>query len=132
MKALLADTGPLYALVDPDDQYHSRAYSDWERLSREGFQLTISWSTVLETHSLISRRLGFRTAQSWLDQATESLGLLNPRREHYQEAAQCIKRYLDQDISLFDGVLATLSLQLRIPVWAFDHHFDTMRVQVWR
>jgi predicted nucleic acid-binding protein len=132
MKSLLADTGPLYALVDPDDQHHSRAYGDWDRLSREGFQLTVLWSTVLETHSLIFRRLGFRAAQSWLDQATESLGLLNPRREHYQEAAQRIKRYPDQDISLFDGVLATLSLQLRIPVWAFDHHFDTMQVQVWR
>lgn len=132
MKSLLADTGPLYALVDPDDQHHSRAYSDWDRLSREGFQLTAPWSTMLETHSLILRRLGFRAAQSWLDPATEGLGLLNPRREHYQEAAQRIKLYPDQDISFFDGVLATLSLQLKVPVWTYDHHFDVMRVEVWR
>jgi predicted nucleic acid-binding protein len=132
MKSLLTDAGPLYALVDQDDQHHARAYRDWDRLSREGFQLTVPWSTVLETHSLIFRRLGFHAAQSWLDHATESLGLLNPRREHYQEAAQRIQLYPDQAISLFDGVLATLSLQLRIPVWSYDHHFDVMRVEVWR
>lgn len=132
MRSLLADTGPLYALVDPDDQYHSRAYSDWDQLSREGFQLTASWSTVLETHNLLLRRLGFRAAQSWLDQATEEFDLLNPRREHYQEAAQRIRLYPDQSISLFDGLLATLSVQLKLPVWTYDHHFDVMRVEVWR
>src|SRR3954453_1131699 len=132
MKALLADAGPLYALADPDDGLNSRAYAEWNRLSAEGFQLTVSWTTVLETHTLILRRLGQRSAHSWLEQAVESLGLLNPRREHYQEAAQRVALYPDQAISLFDGVLATLSLQLRIPVWAFDHHFDTMQVQVWR
>ncbi len=132
MKALLADAGPLYALVDPDDGLHSRAYADWHRLSAEGFQLTVSWTTVLETHTLILRRLGQRGAHSWLEQAMENLGLLNPRREHYQEAAQRIELYPDQSITLFDGVLASLSSQLGIPVWTFDHHFDVMRVEVWR
>ena len=132
MKALLADAGPLYALVDPDDGLHSRAYADWHRLSAEGFQLTVSWTTILETHTLILRRLGQRSAHSWLEHAMKSLGMLNPRREHYQEAAQRIELYPDQSITLFDGVLASLSSQLRIPVWTFDHHFDVMRVEVWR
>jgi hypothetical protein len=34
-RVVLADTGPLYAAVDPDDQYHGRAQRELKRLSRD-------------------------------------------------------------------------------------------------
>jgi hypothetical protein len=59
--AVLADSGPLYAAVDPDDAYHPQA-----------------------------------------------------QRE------------------LFNATLAVLAARLGVAVWTYDHHFDIMRVEVWR
>ena len=132
MRAVLTDTGPLYALIDPDDQYHQRARAELERLSEQRLAIVTSWSIVTEAYSLVLRELGISKAQSWLKELIPGMGLLNPKDEDYLEAARRLRRYPDQDISLFDAVLAVISDQLQIPVWTFDHHFDDMRIRVWR
>ena len=43
-----------------------------------------------------------------------------------------VKTYDDQDITLFDAVVAVVSGKLQIPVWTFDSDFDVMRSNVWR
>jgi predicted nucleic acid-binding protein len=129
---VLADTGPLYALVDPDDQYHERAHTELEKLHRQRLVLAASWSTVTEAYTLVLQRLSVSAAHPWLGELTEGLGLLNPSREDYLEAAARLRRYQDQDISLFDGILAVLSGRLGLQVWTFDYHFDVMGVSVWR
>jgi hypothetical protein len=40
--------------------------------------------------------------------------------------------YQDQDISLFDVVLAAISDRLKAPVRTFDHHVEVVKVKVWR
>jgi predicted nucleic acid-binding protein len=60
------------------------------------------------------------------------LGLLNPTRDDYVAAAALAARYQNHAITLFDGLLAVLSDRLTAPVWTFDHHFDLLRVDVWR
>jgi predicted nucleic acid-binding protein len=35
-------------------------------------------------------------------------------------------------ITLFDALAATLADRLGLEVWTHDHHFDVMRVAVWR
>jgi len=35
-------------------------------------------------------------------------------------------------ITLFDGVVASVSQRLGVPVWTYDADFDVMRVPVWR
>jgi predicted nucleic acid-binding protein len=132
MRIILADTGPLYALVDPSDGQHKRAHTELERLRSERFLPATAWPTLMESYTLILYRLGVKRAQSWLEEATEGLDLLNPTREHYLDATLRLRRYPDQDISLFDAVLAALSIELQVPVWAFDHHFDVMGARVWR
>jgi predicted nucleic acid-binding protein len=132
VRAVLTDTGPLYALVDPDDQYHLRAIAELKRLKRERLPLMTSWSNVTEAYNLVLQRLSIPKAQGWLRELIRGIGLLNPSDEDYLEAAHRVLRYSDQDISLVDAVLAVLSDQLRIPVWTFDHHFDDMRARVWR
>lgn len=58
MKAILADTGPLYALLDPDDNLHTRAQRDLERLRAEAAVVAVPTSTLMEAYSLILYRLG--------------------------------------------------------------------------
>lgn len=132
MKGLLADTGPLYALADPEDQFHGRAQEELDRLYEDGYRPIASWSTLTEAHNLILHRLGVRKAQRWIVELTAGIDLMIPVEEDYLKAVHLLKRYPDQDITLCDGVLAVLSSQLELPVWTYDHHFDTMQVQVWR
>ena len=132
MKGLLADTGPLYALADPEDQFHERAREEVDRFYGEGYRPIASCATLVEAHNLILHRLGIRAARRWLGELTTGIDLLNPLEEDYLNAVDLLKLYPDQDISLCDGVLAILSSQFELPVWTFDHHFDVMQAQVWR
>ena len=132
MRSVLADTGPLYALVDPDDQLHQRAISEARRLAAEGRTLVVTFPTLLESQSLVLRRLGIKTARTWLAQMTAGAGLLNPHRDDYLAACRRVGAYADQAITLADALVAVLADQLHLSVWTFDHHFDVMGVAVWR
>lgn len=132
MKRVVADTGPLYALVDPDDAHHARAQGEAKRLREEGVAVLVGYPTVCEGHTLVLRRLGARAARSWLDDIRQGCGLLNPVRAYYQAAAKRVAAFSDQPITLFDALVAELAEQLELPVWTYDHDFDVMGVKVWR
>jgi predicted nucleic acid-binding protein len=131
-RAILADAGPLFAAVDPDDAYHKRAQSELKLVAREKRELIVSYSTVLETHALVLRRLGAKAAEDWLADILVSAKVVNPSVEDYIGGAVKLATFTDQSITLFDSVLAVLSTRLGVQVWTYDHHFDVMRSEVWR
>jgi predicted nucleic acid-binding protein len=131
MRAVLADTGPLYAAVDPDDEHHGRALLELQKLNRDGHEIVILYSTLLEAYSLIMFRLGRDVASNWLLDMAQT-ALLNPTSEDYWQAAARIRALTDQSITLFDAVAAVVAARLKLDVWTYDHHFDVMRVGVWR
>jgi predicted nucleic acid-binding protein len=130
--AVLADTGPLYAAADPSDQYHQPAQEELRRIERQRLHVVVCYPTILETHSLIVRRLGPAVAAAWSQQVLSGTGRLNPLPDDYEQAYHLAATYTDQPITLFDAVLAFLSRRLQLPVCTYDHHFDVMRVSVWR
>lgn len=132
MRSLLADTGPLYALVDPGDRLHLRAQSEASRIAEERLTVVVAVPTLFESYSLVLRRLGMRASQRWLAELSAGVGLLNPHRDDYNAAAQRVQTYSEQDITLFDTLVAVLADQMGLRVWTFDHHFDVMGVDVWR
>ena len=131
MRAVLADTGPLYAALDPEDGYHKRALQELQMLDRDRRQIVVLYSTLLEAHSLIMFRLGRDVASEWLTEMANA-ALLNPVPEDYREAAARIRSLSDQPITLVDAVAAVIATRLQVEVWTYDHHFDVMRVPVWR
>ena len=130
--AVLADTGPLYAAVDPDDAYHPQAQRELKRLARHHQDVIIAYPTLLEAYTLVLYRLGRRPAANWLDNILTGAALVNPTGDDYHEAAHKVQAFADQPITLFDALVAVLAERLGLPVWTYDHHFDVMRVQVWR
>lgn len=58
--------------------------------------------------------------------------LVNPEPEDYRQAIAKLKGLPDQKITLFDALIAVLALRMGLHVWTYDHHFDVMRVPVWR
>jgi len=131
MRAILADTGPLYAAVDPHDARHKQSLSELARLAREKYQVVLAYPTLLEAYTIVMHRLGKDVASTWLSELAEA-ATINPTVEDYREAFTRVRMLGDQDITLFDATLAALSVRMGVAVWTYDHHFDVMRVSVWR
>jgi predicted nucleic acid-binding protein len=129
---VLADTGPLYAAADPSDDHHERAQGDIRRLNSEGVGVTVAYPTLCECYSLVLYKLGAGAAQRWLREIEGGSFLMNPTPEDFREAAGLIREFRDQALSMFDAVTAVVGRRLSMPVWTYDHHFDVVRVEVWR
>lgn len=129
--AVLADAGPLYAAVDPDDSRHQRAVRELEELARRHSEIVIAFSTLLETYSLVLYKLGRQVAFRWLGEMADAV-LVNPSPEDYRKATAKVTGFADLSITIFDATVAVLSLRMGLRVWTYDHHFDVMRVPVWR
>jgi predicted nucleic acid-binding protein len=129
--AVLADTGPLYAAADPDDAHHQRARRELRRLANEKREVVVAYPTLLEAYTLVLFRLGKGTASRWLSDMTSAV-LVNPTPEDYRQAVARIHALADQPVTLFDATVATLASRLGVEIWTYDHHFDVMRVGVWR
>lgn len=130
--SILADTGPLYAAVDRDDQYHQRAHDELRAIAEAGAEVIVAYPTILEAYTLVLYRLGKRVASGWLAELRAGVALINPIVEDYRQASHKASGYRDQSITLFDATVAVIAERMALPVWTYDHHFDTMRTPVWR
>jgi predicted nucleic acid-binding protein len=131
-KPVLADTGPLYALADPSDQYHLRAREQLEQLTASGHFVAITNLTLAESYTLVLRRLGVACAHLWLQEAVDGSAMINPDPVDYIRASSLIMAYADQPITMFDAVAAAVGERLNLPVWTYDRHFELMRSKCWR
>ncbi len=132
MSRLLVDTGILYALVDPSDQYHHRAKKEMKDARNFFVSFIVPYPVALESYSLILHKLGGRVAQRWLRELEAGFAFLSPTSSDYERAFLLSRRYPDQKLSLFDCLLRELAVELSMPIWTFDAHFDTLAAPVWR
>ena len=131
MHAVLADTGPLYAANDEGDVHHHRAVRELKALSRDRREVLIMYPILLETYSLLLFKLGISDARAWLEESMAA-AFVNPTTEDYARASAMVRNLDDQPITLVDATVATVASRLGLEVWTYDHHFDVMRVPVWR
>lgn len=131
IRAVLADTGPLYAANDEGDEHHERALRELRTLARDRREIVVPYPVLIECYSLILFRLGSRAALSWLTEMAEA-SFVNPGTEDYRGAFARVRALGDQKITITDATVAMLASRLELEVWTYDHHFDVMRVKVWR
>jgi predicted nucleic acid-binding protein len=112
-KPVLADTGPLYALADPSDQYHLHAQEQLERLTATGRFVAITYLTLAESYTLVLRRLGTAYAHSWLQEVVDGSAMINPEPGDYIQASGLIVAYTDQPVTMFDAVAAAVAERLK-------------------
>jgi predicted nucleic acid-binding protein len=130
-RAILADTGPLYAANDEGDTHHQRAVRELRQLTRDRREVLIAYPILLEAYSLLLFRLGRNAAAGWLTEVADA-SLVNPAPDDYGRALITVMALADQRITLVDATIAALATRLNLEVWTYDHHFDVMRVPVWR
>jgi predicted nucleic acid-binding protein len=129
--AVLADTGPLYACNDEGDTHPARAVRELRQLAEDGRKVIVPYPILLEAYSLVLFRLGRSAALDWLKEMDVAL-LMNPIPEDYAGGFSRVRAVGDQRITLVDATLAQLATRLRLEVWTYAHHFDSMRIPVWR
>lgn len=66
MAQVLVGASAIYALIDKDDSYHSRAVAILRSLPRHGLSPFLTNFIVAESHALLLSRLGAQTARAWL------------------------------------------------------------------
>ena len=130
-RAVLADTGPLYAANDDRDEHHQRALRDLKEFARDRRDVLIAYPILLEAYSLLLFRLGRKAAYDWLNEVAAA-SFLSPTAQDYARAGDTVRALADQPITLVDATLAAVATRLGLEVWTYDHHFDVMRVPVWR
>lgn len=130
-RAVLADSGPLFAAVDEADEHHLKARQQLRILDADRCNVVIAYPIVLEAYSLVLYRLGLAAAHRWIG-FVAGASLINPELEDYGRAVTTVRNFSDQRITLVDATVAALALRLGLEVWTYDHHFDVMGVPVWR
>lgn len=130
-RVLLADTGPLYAVIDRSDEHHQRALDEFEAIMNVGLTLTVIVPVVQETHRLLLQRIGLHVASPWLQEINAATVIVATNLDDYWQACSHLIRYLDQRISIGDGLLMIVSQRLQAPVWTYNHHFDVLGAERW-
>lgn len=130
-RAVLADTGPLYAAVDPHDARHKQALAQLRKLADQKRDVILTYPILLEAYTMVLRRLGKEVVSTWCSEIAEA-AMVNPTPEDYRDAFARVRALADQDITLFDATLAATAVRMNLEVWTYDHHFDVMRVPVWQ
>ncbi|MDJ0579828.1 PIN domain-containing protein [Crocosphaera sp.] len=132
IRGIIADTGPLYAAIDIDDQYHQRSQQELKIINQQKLAILVPYPIYLETNKLILQSLGITAALKFTRDIEKQVNFINPTTEDYQAATSIITKFPDQKITLFDAVTVILANQINLPVWTYDYHFDIMKAEVWR
>lgn len=84
---VFVDTSALYAILDADDDQHSRAEAEWRRLVRGVSGLLTTSYVLVETTALVQHRLGMEAVDvleqdirpvlrvEWIDEALHATGV---------------------------------------------------------
>lgn len=104
---VLVDTGFLYALLDKNDVWHSRALIASKTI-QEGWITT--WPVLTEAVHLIGRWLGQEPAQALMsDVADGAISVWDIPRQQYASLVDRMHTYSDLPMDLADGSLLLLA-----------------------
>jgi predicted nucleic acid-binding protein len=123
-RAVMADTGFFYALLDKRDAFHD-ACRELEAHAEQGNVLILTTNFVVaEAHALILSRLGRDAGAAWLD-AIESVAAIERVSEDDEaQAKDIIRRYDDKDFSYTDACCFAVMERLGVTVTlSVDAHF---------
>lgn len=108
----IVDTGPLYAVVDADDQDHQTCL---ETLQMPGLSLFVPAMVVAEATYLVGSRLGPMIEAKFLDGLSD-LDVLAPMAEDWRRISELVLQYRDFPLGGTDASVVALAERLNTDV----------------
>jgi predicted nucleic acid-binding protein len=124
-RRIFVDTSAFLALLDEDDEYHTRAIEILQLLARQRAQQFTTSAVVIEAHALILSTLGIGPGQAFLRSVgSGSTTIVRSRASDEQRAREIIYQYDDKDFSMTDAISFAVMERLHITrAFTFDRHF---------
>jgi predicted nucleic acid-binding protein len=121
----IVDTGPLYAVVDADDQDHARCRA---LLERGDLELVVPALVIAEAAYLIGRRLG-TTVEAAFVRGLAELEVEGPTSQDWAAIADLVDRYGDFPLGTTDSSVAVLAdrLDTDVIITLDRRHFAALR-----
>jgi predicted nucleic acid-binding protein len=101
----VVDSGPLYAVIDADDQDHARCL---EVLQRADIELLVPVLVVAEVTYLAGRRMGVEIEAAFL-RGLRTLEVEAPLADDWAAIADLVERYRDFPLGGVDASVAVLA-----------------------
>jgi predicted nucleic acid-binding protein len=121
---VFVDTSALYAVLDADDDNHSAASAEWQRLLLDSSRLVTTNYVLVEATALMQHRLGIEAVRLFEQDVCPVLGLEWIDEPRHAVGMASVLAAGRRKLSLVDCVsfAAMRDLGLR-DVFAFDEHF---------
>jgi predicted nucleic acid-binding protein len=124
---ILADTGPLFALINAADPAH-RQVTSLLQVTRE--PVRVPSVVVVELAYLLGSRIGAEAEASLLESiGSGDLQLEDPQREDYDRAATLVRQYADFPLGTVDALIVAMAerLEVRTLLTLDRRHFAAVR-----
>ena len=121
---IFADTSGIYALLDADDSNHKSAKAAWGSWIEQSDTLACSNYVLIETMSLVQRRLGMVAARRFYQEMVPLFRVHWVDQELHSAAVSTLLTVGVRNLSLVDCASFELMRRLEIrTAFAFDRHF---------
>ena len=123
---LFVDTSAWFALADPEDPAHDKAARALRTAVQTGVRVVTTNLVVAETHAMLLRRVGARTALAFVKTVGDPPNLVVHSTAALEAAAvqDWLDRFDDQAFSLTDAVSFAIMAERSIKeALALDKHF---------
>lgn len=105
MKNIIVDAGPLIALFDKDDKYHTSVINFLKQFNGN---LITTWPVITEVSHLLSFNVNVQIDfLEWLKR--EAVKIINLEFEHLDKIIQLSKKYSDVPMDLADSSLIVIA-----------------------
>jgi predicted nucleic acid-binding protein len=130
---VLVDTSALLALLVPSDAAHTRAKRAFSRLRTREAVLLITSYALLETYSLIERRLGLDAVRAFRERFVPLLEVIWVDASLHEAGLDLMLQRKQRGLSLTDAVSILVAGDSKVDeVFAFDRHLEAAGLPIAR
>jgi predicted nucleic acid-binding protein len=129
---IFADTSALYAVLDADDNKHTKAKQFWDKVIKSDDNLLCHNYILGETSALVLRRLGMEAVYIFEQDIVPILRIFWVSREVHQAAISAQLIANKRSLSLVDCVSFEVMRRTGVrKAFAFDRHFQDYGYEIY-
>lgn len=124
MRNIFVDTSAFYAFLNKSDEFHQAAEKEFSTFDPDTTILTCSSYVILETLTLLQRRIGLDPVRKWRTTFQPILDVVWVGAELHEKALSAFIASEQRTVSLTDWTSFEIMQQRQIEdVFTFDLHF---------